>query len=414
MALFWLVTFLLLVLAMGFIVYPLIYKKPHCDEELLRDELNKALYRDRLAELDIENNEGIVENKEAVISDLKSSLLDDVILDKTSAKKEIQPKTIVLLSLALVVVFSYAMYDFFGSSSKIVQWHQAQNNLPALSNKMLEVGQNSMTEDEIADLMLGLRTRLHYQPDDKTGWLLLGRLALVNRNLTVATGAMTKAYELDPNDGDIRLGYAQALMLSEKEDEQAHARQILVRLLKSGYVDSRIFSLLGFDAYQRKDFKAAALYWQTMLKVLAPNDPKREMLIRSIENALKMSEEQTTASMSSDHLSQSAVNVNVSLAQTIPLPGNAMLIVSIHDESGSAMPIAAARYPISQFPMQVKLDDSNSMLASKKLSSLKRFMVRARVDVNGDVSDKKGEWYGESEIHTFSEPVNILINKQYN
>ena len=52
------------------------------------------------------------------------------------------------------------------------------------------------------------------------------------------------------------------------------------------------------------------------------------------------------------------------------LPADAVMIVSVHTADGSPMPVAAARYPLGKFPVTVVLDDSNSMIESRKLSNL--------------------------------------------
>ncbi|NMU84170.1 tetratricopeptide repeat protein, partial [Vibrio parahaemolyticus] len=134
---------------------------------------------------------------------------------------------------------------------------------------------------------LALRTRLHYQPEDSTGWLLLGRIALANRDVTTAIDAMEKSYRLEPKDPDVMLGYAQALMLSQEEMDQATARSLLGKLMQQDYVDLRVFSLLAFDAFERQDFPAAIKYWGIMQQMIGPEDSRYEMLSRSIESARK-------------------------------------------------------------------------------------------------------------------------------
>ena len=61
----------------------------------------------------------------------------------------------------------------------------------------------------------------------------------------------------------------------------------------------------------------------------------------------------------------------------------------------------------------VVLDDGNSMMEGSKLSSLETLMVRARLDTDGNVSTRDGDWYGESEVVELGAPVTININKQY-
>jgi hypothetical protein len=228
---------------------------------------------------------------------------------------------------------------------------------------------------------------------------------MANRDMQTAIGAMKHAYALEPQDGDIQLGYAQALMLSDDEMDQTQARSILQRLAKRDYVDLRVYSLLAFDAFERADYPSAIQYWGLMQKMIGPNDSRYEMLTRSIDSAKRK--------MGEGVVEGKSVSVTISLADNVVLPQNAVLIVSVHSADGAPMPIAAARYPLSSFPRTVVLDDNNSMMQGRKLSDLSTLMVRVRIDTDGNVSTKDGDWFGESQPVNLGEPVEVVINKQY-
>ncbi|EPZ8236376.1 c-type cytochrome biogenesis protein CcmI [Vibrio fluvialis] len=407
MTLFWISTLILVAIACVFIAIPLIQKKANNDT-VLRDELNKAFYKDRLNELQEETAEGLVDNQQDLIADLKQSLLDDIPADK-QATQQSQVSTLAVLvpSVLLVVLLSYGMYAKFGNYDKVEHWQQVSADLPLLTRKLMAPqGQGvELTAQEMEDLTLSLRTRLYYQPEDSTGWLLLGRIAMANRDMQTAIGAMKHAYALEPQDGDIQLGYAQALMLSDDEMDQTQARSILQRLAKRDYVDLRVYSLLAFDAFERADYPSAIQYWGLMQKMIGPNDSRYEMLTRSIDSAKRK--------MGEGVVEGKSVSVTISLADNVALPQNAVLIVSVHSADGAPMPIAAARYPLSSFPRTVVLDDNNSMMQGRKLSDLSTLMVRVRIDTDGNVSTKDGDWFGESQPVNLGEPVEVVINKQY-
>lgn len=407
MTLFWISTLILVAIACVFIAIPLIQKKANNDT-VLRDELNKAFYKDRLNELQEETAEGLVDNQQDLIADLKQSLLDDIPADKQAAQQsQVSTLAVLVPSVLLVVLLSYGMYAKFGNYYKVEHWQQVSADLPQLTRKLMAPqGQGvELTDQEMEDLTLSLRTRLYYQPEDSTGWLLLGRIAMANRDMQTAIGAMKHAYALEPQDGDIQLGYAQALMLSDDEMDQTQARSILQRLAKRDYVDLRVYSLLAFDAFERADYPSAIQYWGLMQKMIGPNDSRYEMLTRSIDSAKRK--------MGEGVVEGKSVSVTISLADNVVLPQNAVLIVSVHSADGAPMPIAAARYPLSSFPRTVVLDDNNSMMQGRKLSDLSTLMVRVRIDTDGNVSTKDGDWFGESQPVNLGEPVEVVINKQY-
>lgn len=406
MTLFWISTIILSLAAIFLIVLPFINKKANNDE-MLRDELNKAFYKDRLVELEVEAEEGLVDNQQELIADLKQSLLDDVPAQEEMKKTQISTLGVVVPSIILVVVVTYGMYFKFGALDKVQHWQEVSSNLPELSKKLMSSEGGALTDDELEDLTLALRTRLHYQPKDSTGWLLLGRIALANRDAETAKNSMERAYKLEPKNEDVQLGFAQALMLSPDEADQNQARLILSRLIQNDYVDLRVFSLLAFDAFERQDYPGAVKYWSIMQQMIGPQDSRYEMLSRSIESAQK----KMGNAMGVDQGKSVAVTLDIS--GDVNAEPNSVLVVSIHRADGSPMPVAAARYPLGTFPRTVVLDDGNSMLEGQKLSSLETLMVRARLDTDANVSTRDGDWYGESEVVELGAPVTIDINKQY-
>ncbi len=406
MTLFWISTVALSLAAILLIVLPFINKKANNDE-MLRDELNKAFYKDRLVELEVEAEEGLVDNQQELIADLKQSLLDDVPTQKDTAKTQITTVGVVVHSVILVLVVTYGMYFQFGALDKVQHWQEVSSNLPELSKKLMSSEGGALTDDELEDLTLALRTRLHYQPKDSTGWLLLGRIALANRDAETAKDSMERAYKLEPKNEDVQLGFAQALMLSPDEADQNQARLILSRLIQNDYVDLRVFSLLAFDSFERQDYPGAVKYWSIMQQMIGPQDSRYEMLSRSIESAQKKMGD----TMGVDQ--GKSVAVTLELAADVNADPKSVLVVSVHRADGSPMPIAAARYPLGTFPRTVVLDDGNSMMEGLKLSSLETLMVRARLDTDGNVSTRDGDWYGESEVVELGAPVTININKQY-
>ncbi|MEZ8820083.1 MULTISPECIES: c-type cytochrome biogenesis protein CcmI [Vibrio] len=406
MTLFWISTIILSLAAIFLIVLPFINKKANNDE-MLRDELNKAFYKDRLVELEVEAEEGLVDNQQELIDDLKQSLLDDVPAQEEMKKTQISTLGVVVPSIILVVVVTYGMYFKFGALDKVQHWQEVSSNLPELSKKLMSSEGGALTDDELEDLTLALRTRLHYQPKDSTGWLLLGRIALANRDAETAKDSMERAYKLEPKNEDVQLGFAQALMLSPDEADQNQARLILSRLIQNDYVDLRVFSLLAFDAFERQDYPGAVKYWSIMQQMIGPQDSRYEMLSRSIESAQKKMGDNMGVDQGK------TVAVTLDLSADVNADPNSVLIVSVHRADGSPMPIAAARYPLGTFPRTVVLDDGNSMLEGQELSSLETLMVRARLDTDGNVSTREGDWYGESEVVELGAPVTIDINKQY-
>ncbi len=406
MTLFWIATTVIIAISCSLMVFPLV-QRHIVDDEARRDELNKAFYKDRLSELEEEAKEGLVEDPEDLITDLKQTLLDDVPKPKSGEEHtSFSTMVVAIPSVLFVVVLSYGMYYQFGGAKAVSDWQQATSSLPTLTKKLMSPEGQILNEDEMQDLTLALRTRLYSQPNDSSGWMFLGRIALANRDINTAVGAMKNAYRLEPNEADIQLGYAQALMLSSDDMDQNEGRSLLLRLVQQDLVDLRVFSLLAFDAFERSEYSEAIRYWEMMQEMIGTQDSRYEMLSRSIESAkLKMGA--TIAIVGK------AVRVSISLADGITPDPSAVLIVSVHRADGSPMPVAAARYPIGSFPRTVVLDDGNSMIKGVNLSSLDELVVKARIDSDGNVASRDGDWYGQSKTSELGDNVALTIDKRY-
>ena len=404
MTLFWISTLALIFVGVVFIILPL-WKAREQDDEARRDELNKAFYKDRLAELKEEDAEGLVNNQDELITELKQSLLDDIPAKEKAEQDNLNARLFILPSIIIFIVITYGLYFKFGNIDKIEKWQEVSARLPELSKQLMNPEGVSLSDSEMTNLTLALRTKLHNEPKDAMGWFLLGRIGMSNRDIDTSVGAMKKAYALEPTNVDIKLGYAQALMLSGDDAKADQAKKMLKQVLRSDSTNLRALSLLAFSSFERQDYQGAVSAWKAMQMLIGPDDSRYEMLTRSIERA--------QSKISPEANLDKQVPITVNLGSNVTLPSQGVVIVSIHPADGSPMPVAAARIPLSRFPLKIMMSDDNNMIEQRKLSDMPNFIVRARIDQDGNVSTKDGDWYGESTVSTLGKNVSLEIDKQY-
>ncbi len=398
---FWILIAFMLIGSVLLFVLPIVRKeKSKVTEQVSRDALNKAFYRERMLELDEETTEGLIENKEELALELKQSLLEDIPQNSKDPAK-MNSSLPLIPGVILFVVLVLGIYLTIGNFSKVVHWQETAARLPELSSRMMADSDDPMSDEEMTDLILALRTQLQKTPNDAMGWLLLGRIALANRDMMTAEGAMAKAYQLLPSDPDVILGYAQSLMLTGDDSNAVMARGLLKGLIKEDHANLQALSLLAFDAFERASYEEAKGAWLSMKQLLAPTDPRHSMLDRSIAKV---------DSLLNQGQGQS-VTVNISLDPSIKLPTEGVLFVSAHSADGAPVPIAAKRLPLTQFPLEIELTDADSMIPERVLSSLPSFMLKARIDLDGDLITKDG-YLGESQTVLLGEKTHISINKK--
>ncbi|EKF63363.1 cytochrome c biogenesis protein CcmH [Serratia plymuthica A30] len=399
---FWLIIIVLLAGAAALLVVPAMRQSKQ-GAGTSRDALNKALYQDRLHELEQDEAQGVVAERPELIKELQQNLLNDI-----PGQQDVQTKPITRWALVpgvlLLVVVTLGFYLKTGGLAQVMDWQQVQAQMPELRARVANERAQPLSMEEIARLGLGLRTALQQDDRNINDWMMLGRVGMALNNATTATQAFAHAYQLDPNNLEVRLGYAEVLTRSNDPEDNKQATQMLRKMIADDHSNLRVLSLLAFNAFEQGDFKQAIGAWQVMLKLLPANDQRTEVLKRSIAQAKSQAGEETVK-----------LNVNVTLSPeaTNALPQQGTLVISVTD-GANPVPVAVKQLPLSRFPLSFSLDDSNAMMPERLLSALHQVKVRVRISHDGLATPQAGDWFGESELQNFSgkEQVSVQINKQ--
>ncbi|OOE89735.1 c-type cytochrome biogenesis protein CcmI [Salinivibrio sharmensis] len=399
---FWGATLVFFVLGVVMFLWPLWQKSEH-DHQGSRDALNKAFYYDRVEEIQAESAEGLIDNEKDLTRDLQQSLLDDI-PEKEKAKQarhlRLTPMQWVPGLIVLAVV-SFGLYGIEGSANQVAQWQQTAQQLPSLSKRLLN-NEQPLTQQEMQDLTLALRTRLQHEPSDSTGWLLLGRIGLANRDGETAKGAMEKAYALAPSQPEVQVGLAQALLFAGDEADSTRAQNLLKSVVKDNPFNLQAMSLLAYQAFEQERYQDAIATWKAMKTLIGSDDPRNQTLDQSIARA----------KLALNSADGAKVDITVALGSQVQVPKEGVVIISAHASTDSPMPIAAKRLPLSKFPLSVTLADTDSLNPNQALSSQETVVIKARVDRDGNVATKQGDWVGQSGTVSLGNHTELVIDKQ--
>lgn len=399
---FWLIIIVLLAGAAALLVVPAM-RQGKQGAATSRDALNKAFYQDRLNELEQDEEQGVVAERPELVKELQQNLLNDI-----PGQQDVQTKPInrwmLVPGVLLLVVVTLGFYLKTGGLAQVMDWQQVQAQMPELRARVANERAQPLSMEEIARLGLGLRTALQQDDRNINDWMMLGRVGMALNNATTATQAFAHAYQLDPNNLEVRLGYAEVLTRSNDPEDNKQATQMLRKMIAEDHTNLRVLSLLAFNAFEQGDFKQAIGAWQVMLKLLPANDQRTEVLKRSIAQAKSQAGEETVK-----------LNVNVTLSPeaTNALPQQGTLVISVTD-GANPVPVAVKQLPLSRFPLSFSLDDSNAMMPERLLSEQHQVKVRVRISHDGLATPQAGDWFGESELQSFSGKgqVSVQINKQ--
>ncbi|WP_429163712.1 c-type cytochrome biogenesis protein CcmI [Aeromonas rivipollensis] len=422
MTAFWIVIAALLVLASLALILPL--WRGEGRQSISRSALNKQLYRQRLLEIGEEREQGILAEESESLVELQRSLLDDIPDVEQSARGG---KSLIWIPGVLVlVVVSLGLYYQLGAWQEVSRWQDASSRLGELSNRILVERDSEVTEQDLLDFTLGLRTRLKEEPNDYRGWLLLGRLTLDGNDPEMAREALERAYSLAPQKAMVAVPYAQALMMT---GEEARADQLLQAAIAQDPANIEARSVHAFMALQKEDFQTALVRWRAMLPLLEKGSTRHAMVERSIEYAEQQLRQRgiaVTAAPAAQGAQGGQGNaqvvavkegeypLHITLAPGIQLPEDAHLFVFAVIPNGPPMPIAVKRIPGPQLPLTLSLGDGDAMMEGSKLAAYPELQFKARLSRGGNVMNKEGAFEGVSvTVPTTSiptAPIDIRID----
>ncbi|WDO01093.1 c-type cytochrome biogenesis protein CcmI [Aeromonas allosaccharophila] len=420
MTAFWIVIAGLLVLVSLALVVPL--WRGEGKQSISRSALNKQLYRQRLLEIGEEREQGVLAEESDSLVELQRSLLDDIPDVEQTARSG---KSLIWIPGVLVLlVVSLGLYYKLGSWQEVSRWQDASSRLGELSNRILVERDAKVTEQDLLDFTLALRTRLKDEPNDYRGWLLLGRLALDGNDPEMASEALERAYTLAPQKSLVAVPYAQALMMT---GDEAQADALLQAAIAQDPDNIEARSVYAFMALQKEDFQTALDRWQAMLPLMEKGTPRYVMVERSMEYAraqLKQHGIEVTNSGAAKAgevegqplaVKEGEFPIHVTLAAGIQLPEDAHLFVFAVVPNGPPMPIAVKRIAGPTLPVTLSLGDGDAMMEGSKLAAYPELQFKARLSRGGNVMNKEGAFEGVSVPVKTAEipaaPIDIRIDQ---
>lgn len=273
---------------------------------------------------------------------------------------------------------------------------------------------------DLDTLLEGLRTRLAETPDDPPGWALLARGYRSVGRIADAADAYARAIALAPTDADLMVEGAETLALARPDRSLAgEPKALLARALGIAPEHQRGLWLLGIAHAQAGEYEAAISAWTRLSQLLEPGSEVASAVAEQIAEARQRLAAGTGAAMAGSAATDApgpaatpatassprapsapdtaadvgtlTVIVDLDPAIAARVPAGATLFVFARAAEGPRVPLAIARLPATGFPLTVRLDDSNAMVAGMTLSSQPRVVVGARISASGNATPQPGD-----------------------
>lgn len=405
MMLFWGLVVTMLLLAVCFILVPLLIwrKRSLVDASRSREEVNLGLYRERLSELDEQLQRGDIDAQryEQLKQEAEAMLLGDVDGVVTPIQPSTNPGWIMPLALCLsVVVASLMMYLYWGASDEL----GLVTALDQLS-----------PEQSIEQLTDKLERVLDRQPDNYQGYYLLGRSYMSMGRFQDAAGAFAHVVTLTEDDPEPLSQYAQALFLAQDSQVTPQIEELVDRTLTLQPDNVTALGLKGVISFENKQYRDAIKAWEPLLA--EARDPQaRAALASGIAQARAMlgdaPEEPEPASTGlREEAASSGLKVHVALSNQLKaLPPETRVFVFARASDGPPMPLAVVPVTVGELPKTVLLNDTMAMMPELKLSGFEKVDIVARISRSGDVRSADYEASLKDVDIPVSETIELVID----
>ena len=390
MSTLWIGIAALTLVAIGFVFWPLIrHQQLARSEAVQRQQQNIDIFRERLAELEFERDQGTLAEEEFAI--LKLELERNLLIDAEDADAGAAPRvrvgqaqliTVTLLAL-LIPAAAMGLYNHLGRADELA----VALSTPAASG----TGEGEMTLEQA---IAGLEQELAANPDNPEGWYLLANTRMNMGDFPAGAEALRKVLELLPQEAPqyprVMGQLAQALYFANEGQMTNEVRNQIRATLARDPDEISALGLLGIDAFEQQNFNAAIEHWS---KALAGADGQAAESLRSgIERARAELEARGEPVPEVAEVAPAEVKLQVSLSAELAAQAQPEQTVFIYARPvGGRMPLAAARYKVSDLPLELVLDDSMAMMPQARLSLHDQVEVGARISLSGAPQASSGD-----------------------
>jgi cytochrome c-type biogenesis protein CcmH len=400
---------LLSLLALLFILPPLLRQPAPVRRDARRDELNLQVLRHQLHELDADLSRGIIDARAygEARQDLERRVAEEVqpAADAPARGRRRWPG--VVLALA-VPGLAAALYFRLGAPAALD---------PANTNPAQAQGQaHELTEAQIVAMVESLARRLQDKPEDIEGWSMLARSSNALGRYAQAADAYAHLVKLvTPDDAALLADYADTLAMAQNRSLQGEPERLVVRALAADPANVKALALAGSAAFERRAYREALAHWKKVLALVPADSDMARATSNSISEAEQLDGGASTAPAAQAAPAASAGRVSGTVeldpALRAKVGANDTVFIYARAAQGPRFPLAVLRKQVKDLPVRFELDDSMSMVPEAKLSGFPQVVVGARISKQGSATPAPGDFEGSlGPVGVGAQELRIVID----
>jgi cytochrome c-type biogenesis protein CcmH len=267
------------------------------------------------------------------------------------------------------------------------------------------------SDSEELALLEQLADRLGANPDDVTGWTLLGRSFLELGDYARARQALQEAWNRTATPDDmLKVSYAEAMLLTESTTALTLAGDLIDQVLANAPDNQRALWWGGIVAVERGQPALAVERWGALLATNPPADLAEFVRAQMIELAGASGRVAAPTTVTAGPV----IALEVSIAPGMPIDalGPNTIVYLAARAPGGGPPLAARQIPLSSLPGQFELGVADAMIPGRSIDGHERVSVIARISPTGEPTEQPGDIFGEAEVEVASgELVHITIER---
>ncbi|MES2149439.1 MAG: c-type cytochrome biogenesis protein CcmI [Pseudomonadota bacterium] len=405
---------LLTALALLFILPPLLRRESPARAGLARADVNLAVLRDQLRELDVDLERGAIDadGHQVARGELERRVAEDVQPVAAAPATPDQRWTAAALALT-VTTLAVSLYLLVGTPA----------GLDPILTKPQDPG-HALTEEQIAGMVGTLAARLKAKPDDAEGWSMLARSYNALSRFPESVEAYTHLVKLIPNDADVLADYADTLAMASNKSLQGEPERLVSQALAIDPRNVKALALAGSAAFERRDYRQAVVQWQKVMGLVPADSDMARSSAAGISEAQSLAGDPLAApaaqaapaapAAAAPTASQVAGSVELDPALRARVGDGDSVFIFARAVNGPRFPLAVLRKQVRDLPLRFVLDDSMSMVAGANLSSAKLVVVGARISKSGSATPAAGDFEGLSaQVRPGATGLKIVIGTSH-
>ncbi len=428
---FWGLLILMLLIAIGLLVYPLLKA---CEVSVLAyKDSNLKINDEKIEELDDDLKEGRIDQQfyQAAREELDRELLIDIPTESKQTASEhyvnvAKRHPVLALTISVFVpmlaLLLYLDLGMHNASEESFVASQVQSAEPQTT------GQPS-NQPSVETMTQKLEAKIEKGGGTVEEWTMLGRAHKYMGNNAQAAKAFAVALEQNADNAQLMLERAEVLALDNDRKFADDARALVLQAYALEPDNANALWFAGVAEFQYGNYHKAIEHLTKLLPLASGEEDVMKsivsivaksrqalidagaempelaqilgieaMLVKAGAAENKIAAENKVAKSSIKSVARLLVSIDVSEQVKQKFNANDVVFVYAKAKQGPRMPLAAQRITLADLPTTVMLDDSMAMAEGMNLSAFDELMISARVTKTGSAIAQSGDFIGQVPV----------------